>query len=309
MGNTLLIVLLVVLSVFIVLLVTLGTIFIVALRKRAPIIKVVMAPPAARDATDEAEEEEEDEEPEQAPAAPADETPKADDAPAAPIEPKPAPEKPRTVDADEDDGDDDESETSYVVEGQERVRYDRSFTAKVCQLRNEIKNWYSELKNELLAYERVKDRMSWKRETFRMGKMTVARLVVRGKTLCLMLAVEPAGYAGTRYTVEDVSNVAATADTPTLYRIKSVRRLKYAKEMIAGIMKELKVYKDPRYEAKDYFIPYEGDMALMQRGLVKRVVSASTRVFKIEEVDKLPEQEAAAATDEKPVGTDADGNK
>ncbi len=70
--------------------------------------------------------------------------------------------------------------------------------------------------------------------------------------------------------------------------------------MIAGIMKELKLFKNPRYEAKDFFLPYEGDMALMQRGLVKRVVTGSTRVFRIEEVDKLPEQEAAAAEDGAP---------
>ena len=51
------------------------------------------------------------------------------------------------------------------------------------------------------------------------------------------------------------------------------------------MMKELKCYKNPRYEAQDYFLPYEGDMALMQRGLVKRFVSGSTRTYKIEEVD------------------------
>ena len=94
--------------------------------------------------------------------------------------------------------------------------------------------------------------------------------------------------------MRDVSNVSSMADTPTMYRIRKERRCKYAKEMIAGIMKELKVYKDSHFEAQDYFVPYEGDMALMQRGLVKRVVTGSTRTFKIEEVDANAQVEAAA---------------
>lgn len=272
-NKSILLVLMVVLIAFIVLLAVLGIVFIIALRKRRPVVKVVMAAPPV------------------SPVAEPNPAPVADTAPAkaaeesAPAEPEPA--------EPEDDDEEDEA-VSYVTEGQERVRYDRSLTAKLCQMKNETKEWYSALKNELLSYDKVKDRMSWRRETFRIGRMAFARLVVRGKTLCLLLAVEPSGYSGTKYAVEDVSNVANTADTPTLYRIKSERRLKYAHEMIAGLMKELKVYKNTRYVAEDFFMPFEGDMSLMQRGLVKRLVSGSTRTFKIEEVDESALAEAAA---------------
>ncbi|MCH5350509.1 MAG: hypothetical protein J1F39_00880 [Clostridiales bacterium] len=272
-NNVLLVILMVVLITFVVLLVALGIVFIVALRKRAPVVKVVMSAQPTREEPEEAEESSVSEDA-------AGEGATGDNVP--PPEP-------------EDDDDDDEAPT-FVTEGQERVSYNRSMMAKVSQLPNEVKEWYSELKNELLSYETVKLRTSWKRETYRIGRNTVARIVVRGKTLCLLLAVEPDGYNGTKYTVEDVSNVSSTLDTPTLYRIKSVRRLKYAKEMIAGIMKELRLFKDPRYEPKDYFLPYEGDMALMQKGLVKRVVSGSTRTFRIEEVER--EAEAAATTEQ-----------
>lgn len=284
-NKTMLLILMIVLIVFIVLLTSLAIVFIVALRKRAPVIKVVMAPTASMD--------EEDDAPEEEPVAEMAETPVSE---TAVTESAPVHESVHVVPEPESD-DDDDDETVFVTEGQERVRYDRSFTAKVCQLRNETKGWYTEIKNELLSYERVRDRMSWRRESFRIGRMTLARLVVRGKTLCLMLAVEPAGYAGTKYTVEDVSGVASTADTPSMYRIKSVRKLKYAKEMVAGLMKELKVYKDSHYEAKDFFMPYEGDMGLMEKGLVKRVVTGSTRVFKIEEVKESGEEEAAITSD------------
>lgn len=284
-NRTILIILMAVLIAFILLLAVLGVVFVIALRKRAPVIKVVMAPQTTDDDDDE-DEEQEDEEP--MPIVEAKEESKsvveepkhaAESEVKEEVKPEPKPIKP---DPEEDEDDD---APSYVIEGQERVRYDRSLTAKICQLKHETKDWYTEIKNELLSYERVKDRMSWRRESFRIGRMTFARLTIRGKTLCLMLAVEPGGYSGTKYAVEDVSNVNSTADTPTLYRIKSERRLKYAKEMIAGVMKELKCYKNSHYEPRDFFLPYEGDMALMQKGLVKRIVIGSTRTFKIEEVD------------------------
>lgn len=178
----------------------------------------------------------------------------------------------------------DEDENAFITEKNERVRYDRSCAAKLCQLKNQTKEWYSELKNELLSYEKVKARLSWRYETYRIGRTTLARFMVRGKTLCLLLAVNPANYADTKYTVEDVSNTASTADTPTLYRIKSAKRAKYAKELIMDVMRENRASVNLRYIAKDYFMPYAGDMALMKRGLVKRVVNNSTRKYKIEEI-------------------------
>ena len=288
-NKTMLLILMIVLIAFIVLLAILGIVFIIALRKRAPVVKVVMAPQ-----TDNKPKDDEQSPAETTLAQTVGEANSADAGSDNQPESDPELDLESDADADDDDDDDDDDAPKYVTEGTERVRYNRSMTAKVAQLSRESKEWYSELKNELLSYEKVKLRMSWKRETFRIGRMIVARLVVRGKTLGLLLAVEPAGYNGTKYSVDDVSNVASTADTPTMYRIKNPRRVKYAKEMIAGMMKELKAYKDSHYEPEDFFVPYEGDLAFMRRGLVKRIVTGTTRTFKIEEVDNLGLGDAAA---------------
>lgn len=319
-NKTMLLILMIVLIAFIVLLAVLGIVFIIALRKRAPVVKVVMAPDLANE-----EDPEEEQQQEQTEVFVSDEVAAeaaSEDSSGALVIAQSAVQTQGqghvvsgalvVPEPEEGEEDDEEDGPKIVIEGQERVRYSRSFMAKVCQLNNDAKEWYSQLKNDLLSYERVKTRMSWRRETFRIGRMTVARLTVRGKTLCLMLAVEPAGYSGTKYSVEDVSNVAATSDTPTLYRIKSARKLKYAKEMIAGLMKEIKIYKDPRYEAKDYFLPYEGDLALMHRGLVKRIVTGTTRAFKIEEIDPSQIVDVELTKDAEPVQADeqpADGEQ
>ena len=56
-NQTLLLILMVVLGVLLVLMTVLGIVFIIALRKRAPVIKVVMAPPSQRASEPEEEEE------------------------------------------------------------------------------------------------------------------------------------------------------------------------------------------------------------------------------------------------------------
>lgn len=255
-----------------------------------------MAPPSPEsdkddDVQDEPEEEPAEEQLEMEEVAAIPEEPKTEEAqPAPPPAPAPEPEPERE---EYEDDDDDESST-FVTEGVERVRYDRSFKAKHIQMKDESKEWYSTLKNELLSYQRVKSRLSWRKETFRIGRMPLARFVIRGKTLCLLLAIEPSGLQGTKFTVDDVSAVAATADTPCQYRIKSARRAKYAKELIGIVMKELNMRKIPDYVAQDFFVPYEGTVALMEKGLTKRVVSESTRTFEIREVSGEQSAEAAA---------------
>lgn len=296
-NKSLLLGLMIVLLVLLVLLTALGIVFIVALRKRAPVIKVVMAPPPPEsdkddDGQDEPEAEPAEEQLEMEEVAAIPEEPKTEEEaqPAPPPAPAPEPEQERE---EYEDDDDDESST-FVTEGVERVRYDRSFKAKHIQMKDESKEWYSTLKNELLSYQRVKSRLSWRKETFRIGRMPLARFVIRGKTLCLLLAIEPSGLQGTKFTVDDVSAVASTADTPCQYRIKSARRAKYAKELIGIVMKELNMRKIPDYVAQDFFVPYEGTVSLMEKGLTKRVVSESTRTFEIREVSGEQSAEAAA---------------
>ena len=245
-NKTFLLILMSVLIAFIVVFAVMIIVLAVALRKRPPVIKVVMAPPV-------------EDQPEEAP----EEQPESIDGASAPM--LPAPEE-------EDDGDE---EAEAVAEGQETVRYNRSFKAKICQLKDETKAWYSTIKNELLSYDGIKARISWKREGFRIGRMTAARLIVRGKTLCLLTAVEPAGYKGTKFTVEDVSEFSGMSDTPTLYRIKSEKRVKYALEMIGGMMNAMSVEKTADYQPQDFTEPYMTDEQLIEKELIKRTVTAA----------------------------------
>lgn len=149
------------------------------------------------------------------------------------------------------------------------LRYDRSFKARYIQSDNEVKGWYTDLKNELLSYKKVKDRLSWKRESYNFGRNPVARLAFRGNTLCLYLPLDPAEYAESKYKVESVEDNATYIDTPCLYRIKNDKRVRYAKELIATVTEKLGAVKVER-DSVDYYEPYEGLVQLINKGLIKR---------------------------------------
>lgn len=186
--------------------------------------------------------------------------------------------------ADEDEEDEDE----VMFDGHNVIRFNKSFTAKLIQI-DEVSNaWYTQLKNELLSYKKVKDRMSWKRESYRFGRICVARFVIRGKTLCIQLPLDPTQFEDTKYKVEDISHIASSADTPCLYRIKNERRLNYAKDLIAQVMENMGAERIER-EWVDYYQPYDTTLNLIERQLVKKIVKFNGKTGYGGIVEKLTE--------------------
>ena len=150
-----------------------------------------------------------------------------------------------------------------------KVRYNRSYTAKLIQSDDTVKNYYTEIKNELMRYK-LSNRVSWRYETFRRGRKLLVKLALRGKSLYVYFALDPADYADTKYKIDDVSHVATNAGVPTLYKIKNDRRCRYAKQLIADVMAanelEAGAEQSENYAAQ---YPYEELEPLVERGLVK----------------------------------------
>lgn len=189
----------------------------------------------------------------------------------------PAEEPVSLVEETEEEDDEEEEETvgKVIFTSANRlveVRYDKSYTARLIQTSDKNKSYYSELKNELLRYRRVRSRISWKQESFRKGRDLKAKMEIRGKTLCLYLALDPAKFEDSKYIVEDASDVKRNLDVPCKYRIKNDRRLRYAKELIAMVFEGTDaVYKETEIVdyAKDF--PYEETQPLLERELIKLI--------------------------------------
>lgn len=117
---------------------------------------------------------------------------------------------------------------------------------------------------------KVKTRISWRYETFKIGRKLLARISFRGKTLGLYLALDPAAYADTKYKIDDVSAVAKNADVPVLYKIKNDLRCKYSADLIAALMAAngLEAVNTPNEDYAAQY-PYEEIEPLLERGLIK----------------------------------------
>ncbi|MDE5593740.1 MAG: transmembrane domain-containing protein [Clostridiales bacterium] len=190
------------------------------------------------------------------------------------LEPEPEPELTveDTVDGEAvTDGGDKEEETDDDIEfdtPEGRMVFDRSFTARIIQADDALKARYSELKNYILGYKGVKNRISWRRETYSIGRKTVATFAVRGKTLCLYLAADPTRFEDSKYNVENMSETASRRKTPLLFRIKNDRRTAYAKQLIDIVMQEHGAAKTERRPV-DYTSPYRSNDVLVKRGLIR----------------------------------------
>ena len=151
------------------------------------------------------------------------------------------------------------------------VRYRKSFEAKLILSEDRVKDYYSRVKNELLRYKKVKSRISWDNETFRLGRTVLAKFGIGGKTLTLYLALSPEAFRESKYFFTDKSDQKKYVACPMAVHVKSERGVKYAKELIAEMMKAYETERQDKAE-KDYKMPAETFGMLLQRGLIKEVV-------------------------------------
>ena len=194
-------------------------------------------------------------------------------------------------------------------------KYSKSFLAKIIQSDEQTKRYYSVLKNELLSFGGVKSSFDWRWESFTVGRKSLAKLRLRGKTLSICLALNAEDYAGSRFDVEK-ADVKSLADTPCLYLIKDYKRLMYAKQLIGVVMGNQNIAKASEEEV-DYIAqyPYETDEALIQKKLIKVTTDEDAQGDAIEDAQdeavenvqknevatpKATEQSSSAQKKEKP---------
>ena len=169
-----------------------------------------------------------------------------------------------------------------------RIRFLKSFEAKLIQSSDEAKGYYQELKNEILSYRDVNSRVSWHYESFNSGRTALIKLGVRGKTLCVYYALEPSDYENTKYKVE-LCESSKYAAVPCMYRIKSARRCEFAKELIAALAEKFGLVRGEERK-EEYPMPYEENEPLLERGLIKELKT------KVEEPAPVEQKPAESGT-------------
>ena len=154
------------------------------------------------------------------------------------------------------------------------MRVDRSFTAKLKQSDDEVKDRYGMIKNALLSYKKFKSTVSWNADRFNCGRATIAKMNIRGKTLCVYFALDPKdpAFKQTIYNQKDMSDQKAYAQTPFMMKIKSDLAAKRAVRLVETLAEQKGVAKKKDFEEVDYkkTYRYSGDRQLELTGLLRK---------------------------------------
>lgn len=150
------------------------------------------------------------------------------------------------------------------------TRYKRSFRAKIIESADAVKESYFALKNALLSYAGMSSQVSWSNDRFFMAGETVARISVRGKTLCLYLDLDPAAYPASVYHQRAVGDTKQYEKTPMMVKVKSATALKRALQLVAILMERLgtvSIERAPVDYAEEF--AFRSQEELIQEGLIK----------------------------------------
>ena len=114
----------------------------------------------------------------------------------------------------------------------------KTFAQKLEESTGLLKARYESLTKYLDCIKKVSARQSKKCLTYRRGRVPVAKLVIRGKTLNLYLSLDPQKFVGTKYKYQDVSNSRAYKNFAMRIKISSDRQVKWAKELVDKLVSQ-----------------------------------------------------------------------
>lgn len=164
-------------------------------------------------------------------------------------------------------------ESAGGVDFANMMRYNRSFIARIIQSSDDQKEYYGRVKTALLSYAKVNSNVAWGAERFNKGRETIARFKIRGKTLCLYLALDPKEFEYSVYHQVDVSDNKSMHGTPMMVKIKSPRGVKKAIRLIDELLARRNGVKRAKFVERNFaaMYPYESIEELIEDGLVKDV--------------------------------------
>jgi len=153
------------------------------------------------------------------------------------------------------------------------IRLKRSFTAKMKQSENEVKEYYAAIKNALTSYKKINSNVSWHGDRFNFGRDTIAKMNICGKTLCFYLDLNPEDpeFKTTVYHQKNVGSQKAYESTPFMVKIRSAAAVKKALRLVDALAASKNAVKDEKFEEVDYKkeFAYETTKQLLNQGLIK----------------------------------------
>ena len=153
------------------------------------------------------------------------------------------------------------------------TRLKKSFEAKIIESENDVKENYGALKNAFRTFTKVRSQMSWSNERFTFSRDTLAKIAIRGKTLCLYLALDPDEFPETVYHQKYAGDTKMYEKTPMMLKVKTPVAVKRAVRLIELLMERHGAVQS-EVEPIDYVKHYarRSEEELLKAGLIKAAV-------------------------------------
>ena len=160
-----------------------------------------------------------------------------------------------------------------VEDESKTIRYKRSFVAKLIESEEDVKGYYSDLKNAILSYGKVRSQINWTNDRFFIGNDSIIKIGMRGKTLVMYLALDPNEFPETVYHQKFAGDTKMYEMTPMMVKIKTKAAVKKATRLIDLCMEKFGAVKEDR-EPVDYAAEYffRTEEELLAEGLIKTAI-------------------------------------
>ena len=159
------------------------------------------------------------------------------------VEEKPAKVEPKVIISNEPRG------KESIIEKGEIVKM--NFFEKISNGDETLKTNYNAIKNLIMSYG-LKDRLSNTGDTFRLHKVTYAKITCLGDSLKIYLALDPKEFMSTALPVQDVSKKDSYKEIPLAFKIRSDLSLRRANELILTAMRKAGFEPLADYQEVDY---------------------------------------------------------
>ena len=112
----------------------------------------------------------------------------------------------------------------------------KSFNEKLDELPFEDTCWYIDIINYIDNYKLLTVSENGKTKSYKYKNKSLIKVLVKGKTVNLYLALNPSEYENSKYKFIDASTVKKYSSTPMRIKLSSSRQVKYAKELIDKLL-------------------------------------------------------------------------
>ena len=172
----------------------------------------------------------------------------------------------------------------------DKLRYEKSFTAKLLLADQSVKDYYALIVGEILSYDKTRARNGWGGVAFTAGKNAFARVEIKGKTLYVYLAGEAEDCSSLKYKATAVGDKKKYEKTPSVLKIKSEGAAKNAVKQIEKLAERFSLTKKSDGENIPFVIKPESFDNLVARGLIRVINKKSAKLEAEEAFETVPEQ-------------------